>query len=92
MIWATEQEEIAKIKSPGEPLTWDDLSKMKYTWRVALEILRMIPPVFGSFRKTLKDVEFNGYIIPKGWQVRRPRHFQYIVINCASVTLYIFLA
>lgn len=29
----------------------------------------MIPPVFGGFRKALKDVEFGGYLIPKGWQV-----------------------
>ncbi|XP_020256831.1 cytochrome P450 716B1-like isoform X2 [Asparagus officinalis] len=63
------QEEVANSKAPGETLTWDDLSRMKYTWRVAMEVLRTIPPVFGSFRKTLKDVEFNGYIIPKGWQV-----------------------
>lgn len=29
----------------------------------------MIPPVFGGFRKALKDVEFGGYLIPKGWQI-----------------------
>lgn len=66
----TEQEEIiAKKKLPGEPLTWEDLTKMKYTWRVANETLRMFPPVFGGFRKALKDIEYGGYIIPKGWQV-----------------------
>jgi cytochrome P450 len=30
----------------------------------------MIPPVFGSFRKALKDTCYGGYDIPKGWQVR----------------------
>ncbi|KAL7142796.1 hypothetical protein ABFS83_08G148100 [Erythranthe nasuta] len=66
-----EQEEIAKGKSGShdEPLTWDDLGKMKYTWRVATETLRMYPPVFCSFRKVLQDIELGGYIIPKGWQV-----------------------
>ncbi|XP_073006420.1 cytochrome P450 716B1-like isoform X1 [Typha latifolia] len=64
-----EQEEIAKNKALGDALNWDDLAKMKYTWRVAMETLRMIPPVFGSFRKALKDLEFEGYSIPKGWQV-----------------------
>ncbi|XP_072950911.1 beta-amyrin 28-monooxygenase-like isoform X3 [Typha angustifolia] len=64
-----EQEEIAKNKALGDALTWDDLAKMKYTWCVAMETLRMIPPVFGSFRKALKDLEFEGYSIPKGWQV-----------------------
>ncbi|PQM40269.1 taxadiene 5-alpha hydroxylase-like [Prunus yedoensis var. nudiflora] len=28
-----------------------------------------LPPVFGSFRKALKDTEYGGYDIPKGWQV-----------------------
>ncbi|XP_039130413.1 cytochrome P450 716A1-like [Dioscorea cayenensis subsp. rotundata] len=64
-----EQEEIAKTKAPEEALTWDDLLKMKYTWRVAQEILRTIPPLFGGFRRVIKDVEFGGYLIPKGWQV-----------------------
>ncbi|XP_077212060.1 cytochrome P450 716B1-like [Tasmannia lanceolata] len=64
-----EQEEIAKSKAPGELLTWDDLAKMKYSWRVATEMLRMVPPVFGSFRTVLKDFEFEGYLIPKGWQI-----------------------
>ena len=64
-----EQEEIAKIKTSEELLTWDDLAKMKYTWRVAMEILRMSPPLLGSFRKVLKDFEYDGYTIPKGWQV-----------------------
>ncbi|KAG9146741.1 hypothetical protein Leryth_005068 [Lithospermum erythrorhizon] len=36
---------------------------------VAMETLRYIPPVFGGFRTTLKDIEYSGYIIPKGWQV-----------------------
>ncbi|KAK2377803.1 beta-amyrin 28-monooxygenase [Trifolium repens] len=64
-----EQEEIAKGKLLGEPLTWEDLSKMKYTWRVALETLRMFPPIFGTFRKVATDIEYGGYIIPKGWQI-----------------------
>ncbi|GMP72967.1 hypothetical protein CsSME_00030833 [Camellia sinensis var. sinensis] len=34
-----EQEEIAKSKTLGEFLTWDDLSKTKYTGRVATETL-----------------------------------------------------
>ncbi|KAK9151807.1 hypothetical protein Syun_010116 [Stephania yunnanensis] len=64
-----EHEEIAKSKAPGEPLSRDDLSKMRYTWWVAMETLRLFPPVFGTFRTTLKDVEYEGYLIPKGWQI-----------------------
>ncbi|PRQ34808.1 putative abieta-7,13-dien-18-ol hydroxylase [Rosa chinensis] len=47
------------------------LQTMKYTWRVAQELMRMIPPVFGSFRKILKDTQYGGYDIPKGWQFAR---------------------
>ncbi|XP_059444236.1 cytochrome P450 716B1-like [Corylus avellana] len=64
-----EQEEIAKTKPSGEFLTWEDIAKMKYTWRVAMETLRMVPPAFGNFRKALKDIEYGGYLIPKGWQI-----------------------
>ncbi|CAJ1971381.1 unnamed protein product [Sphenostylis stenocarpa] len=64
-----EQEEIAKSKPEGEALTWEDLSKMKYTWTVAMETLRMFPPVFGGFRKATVDIEYEGYVIPKGWQI-----------------------
>lgn len=34
-----------------------------------METMRMFPPIFGGFRKTVKDIEFEGYLIPKGWQV-----------------------
>ncbi|KAL3503483.1 hypothetical protein ACH5RR_037932 [Cinchona calisaya] len=64
-----EQEEIAKGKRLGERLTWEDLVKMKYTWTVAMETLRVTPPVFGGFRKTKQDVEYGGYLIPKDWQI-----------------------
>ncbi|KAJ9689780.1 hypothetical protein PVL29_012453 [Vitis rotundifolia] len=64
-----EHEEIAKTKVSGELLNWDDLAKMKHTWKAAMETMRIIPPVFGGFRKVLKDFEYGGYLIPKGWQV-----------------------
>ncbi|VAH87118.1 cytochrome P450 716A1 [Triticum aestivum] len=64
-----EQDEIAQNKNPKDALTWDDVAKMKYTWKVAMETLRTIPPVFGSFRTTTKDIEYQGYHIPKGWKV-----------------------
>ncbi|PWA46741.1 cytochrome P450 [Artemisia annua] len=66
-----EQMEIQKeIKGrEDQNLTWGDIQKMKYTWRVAQELMRIIPPVFGSFRKVVKDTSFGGFNIPKGWQV-----------------------
>ena len=62
-----EHDEIAKNKANGEVLTWEDLHDMQFTWHVALEMLRMIPPIFGSFQRALEDIEFDGYCIPKGW-------------------------
>uniref|UniRef100_A0A0E0LKU7 Cytochrome P450 n=1 Tax=Oryza punctata TaxID=4537 RepID=A0A0E0LKU7_ORYPU len=64
-----EHEEIAKGKRNGEALTWEDVAKMKLSWCVAQETLRLVPPVFGSFRRAPIDIEFEGYTIPKGWQI-----------------------
>lgn len=65
-----EQMEIVSERRGGEEtLGWNEIQKMKYTWRVAQEIMRIIPPAFGSFRKAVKDISFGGYVIPKGWQV-----------------------
>ncbi|KAL7592517.1 hypothetical protein Lser_V15G32088 [Lactuca serriola] len=64
-----EQEEIAKSKAVGEALTWEDLTKMKYSWRVASEMLRINPPINLSFRRATQDIEYGGYTILKGWQV-----------------------
>ncbi|KAJ9153766.1 hypothetical protein P3X46_027174 [Hevea brasiliensis] len=67
--WVAEQEEIAKGKHRGESLIWEDITKMKYTWRVAMETMRMFPPIFGGFSQAVKDIENDGYIIPKLWQI-----------------------
>jgi cytochrome P450 len=64
-----EHDEIAEGKGDGEALTWEDLARMRLTWRVALETLRLVPPIFGNFRRATRDIEFDGYVIPRGWQV-----------------------
>ncbi|KAL6838394.1 hypothetical protein ACP4OV_031800 [Aristida adscensionis] len=64
-----EQEDVARGKAPGEALSWEDLGRMRYTWAAAMETLRMVPPVFNTVRRALRDVEFGGYLIPRGWQV-----------------------
>ncbi|KAL3678627.1 hypothetical protein R1sor_021583 [Riccia sorocarpa] len=48
-------------------LTMEDISAMKYTWNVLKETLRLQPASPGTFRKTVADLEYKGYYIPKGW-------------------------
>lgn len=64
-----EQKEIAKSKGPDEPLTLEDVEKMKYSWNVVRESLRLIPPTPGAFREAATELTYAGFTIPKGWKI-----------------------
>ncbi|KAG7621055.1 Cytochrome P450 superfamily [Arabidopsis suecica] len=64
-----EQMAIRKDKEEGESLTWGDTKKMPLTSRVIQETLRVASILSFTFREAVEDVEYEGYLIPKGWKV-----------------------
>lgn len=64
-----EHVDVMSNKTFGENLNVEDIKKMKYTWQVARESMRLFPPIFGSFRKATTDIEYEGFTIPRGWKV-----------------------
>ncbi|KAL8264001.1 hypothetical protein R6Q59_022131 [Mikania micrantha] len=50
-------------------LSWADTKKMPITSRVIQETLRVASILSFTFREAVQDVEFEGYLIPKGWKV-----------------------
>ncbi|KAI7734878.1 hypothetical protein M8C21_002732 [Ambrosia artemisiifolia] len=64
-----EHQVISRNKATTEALTWEDITKMKYSWKVATELMRIHPPATLIFRRAQQDIEYGGFIIPKGWQV-----------------------
>ncbi|GAB2235506.1 hypothetical protein Droror1_Dr00025931 [Drosera rotundifolia] len=69
-----EQEAIIREKETREDdeersLSWEDTKKMPLTSRVIQETLRVASILSFTFREAVEDVEYEGYLIPKGWKV-----------------------
>ncbi|KAI3743804.1 hypothetical protein L1987_56871 [Smallanthus sonchifolius] len=65
-----EQERIVKNRPSGQKgLTLKEYRQMEYLSKVVDETLRIVSLSFMTFREAKKDVEFKGYVIPKGWKL-----------------------
>ncbi|CAI9110014.1 OLC1v1009971C1 [Oldenlandia corymbosa var. corymbosa] len=64
-----EQEEISSSKGANETLQWEDVRKMKYSWKVVCETLRLFPTEVGGFKEAITDFNYEGYTIPQGWKI-----------------------
>ncbi|XP_047321938.1 cucurbitadienol 11-hydroxylase-like [Impatiens glandulifera] len=65
-----EHEAIIKQKEDKDaPLTWDEYKSMTVTMHVINETLRLGNIFPGIMRKTLKDIPYKGYTIPKDWAI-----------------------
>ncbi|XP_019058675.1 PREDICTED: abscisic acid 8'-hydroxylase 4-like [Tarenaya hassleriana] len=65
-----EQKAIQEMNGYGrQPLTWSQTRNMSVTYKVVLESLRMASIISFTFREAVADVEYKGYLIPKGWKV-----------------------
>ncbi|XP_044468876.1 cytochrome P450 85A-like [Mangifera indica] len=60
---------IRERKRPEDPIEWNDLKSMRFTRAVIFETSRLATIVNGVLRKTTKEMELNGYVIPEGWRI-----------------------
>ncbi|KAI3961379.1 hypothetical protein MKW98_002844 [Papaver atlanticum] len=71
-VYSEVQKEMMEIKNskvPGDLLNWDDTQKMKYSWNVVCEVMRLVPPIQGTFREAIVDFDYKGFSVPKGWKL-----------------------
>ncbi|KAK2142953.1 hypothetical protein LSH36_892g00037 [Paralvinella palmiformis] len=76
-VYSRIHEELARKDAPSagdplskaEPFTYDDVKEAHYVHHVVNEVLRIYPPIAGSFRKTIKPMKIAGYDIPVGWTI-----------------------
>jgi len=69
----TWKDELAKIMKEQDDvlqgrdhLTYDDITAFEVMERAMTETLRMRPPIIMLMRRVLQDVDYKGFVIPKG--------------------------
>ena len=59
------QQEVDSVLQGRTP-TYADLARLPYCLQVFKEALRLYPPAYAFSRRALRDVEIDGYQVPKG--------------------------
>jgi len=59
------QQEVDSVLQGHTP-TYADLARLPYCLQVFKEALRLYPPAYAFSRRALRDVEIDGYQVPKG--------------------------
>lgn len=67
-IYEQVQQEVDGVLQGRTP-TYADLAHLPYCLQVFKESMRLYPPAYGFSRRALKDVEIDGYLVPKNWIV-----------------------
>ncbi|MEL6939324.1 MAG: cytochrome P450 [Cyanobacteria bacterium J06598_1] len=72
LLTAQSPEVMAKARAEqsqfvDKPLTLEQIKEMTYLDQVIKEVMRLVPPVGGGFRKVLQGCEYGGFSVPKGW-------------------------
>lgn len=66
-VWERARQEQMALMTVSDRVSLEQLRQMPYLDQVIKEVERLYPPVAGGFRGVIKDFEFNGYRVPKGW-------------------------
>ena len=59
------QQEVDSVLQGRTP-TYADLARLPYSLQVFKEAMRLYPPAYAFSRRALRDVEIDGYLVPKG--------------------------
>ncbi len=62
------QEEVDSVLQGRTP-TYADLARLPYCLQVFKEAMRLYPPAYAFSRRAIRDVEIDGYRVPKNWFV-----------------------
>ncbi|KAK9271103.1 hypothetical protein L1049_026692 [Liquidambar formosana] len=60
---------LASRENADSGLSWMEYKSLTFTHNVISETLRLASVAPGILRRAIKDIEINGYTIPKGWTI-----------------------